>query len=536
MSHQPNEQPEELFAVTALAEIPKILTLLDRNPHSPTYGCFDRLHWHYKVTDFPSGMSQEFVWPLALAYATPARDNRFHGCEILREWVRAGVSFAARRSHADGSCDDYFPFERADGAAAFSLLAAVESCRLLDLREAGFEAFFNRRAGLLAHRRESGRLTNHQALIALALQRVGEFTGESRWDGAIDARVKEILEWQSGEGWFPEYEGFDPGYHTLTIWCLACLHEARPESALRSAIESAVELASQFVHPDGSYGGEYGSRSTYNFFPAGFELAGTWLPSALTVNDRFLEGLAAGVAPCYADDRIIGHHVWNYLLAYRSFVKDRPAPEPRGSGRRYYPEAGMIVDRRNGCELYCALRKGGVFKLFRDRKLVASDTGWSVLQGASGHRNAVSNLMSDDYSADVQADRVDVGGVLGYAKHKQMTPLNNVLLRAFMLTVGRWFPDLVRRILQRLLITGTEKSPFSFTRRIEWTDGGWTVRDSLSGPWDEVEQVALGRDQTSNYNVMSRTFQAGQLEPWIDLTAGLRDLDGDAPLVHERRL
>jgi hypothetical protein len=32
----------DALASAALAEIPKILTLLDRNRHSPTYGCFDR--------------------------------------------------------------------------------------------------------------------------------------------------------------------------------------------------------------------------------------------------------------------------------------------------------------------------------------------------------------------------------------------------------------------------------------------------------------------------------------------------------------
>ena len=44
----------DLFAQEALKQIPKLLTLLDRNPHSPTYGCFDRNFWHYKIIDFPS--------------------------------------------------------------------------------------------------------------------------------------------------------------------------------------------------------------------------------------------------------------------------------------------------------------------------------------------------------------------------------------------------------------------------------------------------------------------------------------------------
>ena len=58
--------PRDLFAREALALIPKILTLQDRNAHSPTYGCFDRNFWHYKIIDFPSGMAAEFVIPVCV--------------------------------------------------------------------------------------------------------------------------------------------------------------------------------------------------------------------------------------------------------------------------------------------------------------------------------------------------------------------------------------------------------------------------------------------------------------------------------------
>src|SRR6185503_10479364 len=122
-----------LFAREALAQIPKLLTLLDRNPHSPTYGCFDRNYWHYKILDFPSGMAQEFVWPLALAYDTQLDRNPFFHRPSVRDWVHAGIGFADRSAHRDGSCDDYFPYERASGAAALSLLACVESYRLVRL-------------------------------------------------------------------------------------------------------------------------------------------------------------------------------------------------------------------------------------------------------------------------------------------------------------------------------------------------------------------------------------------------------------------
>jgi len=117
----------DLMARAALAHVPHLLTLLDRNRHSPTYGCFDRGFWHYRIVDFPSGMAQEFVFPLALAWETNLEGNRWFHHPDLREWAGAGVRYAAASGHRDGSADDYYPFERAAGATAFSLLAGLEA-------------------------------------------------------------------------------------------------------------------------------------------------------------------------------------------------------------------------------------------------------------------------------------------------------------------------------------------------------------------------------------------------------------------------
>ena len=207
----------DLLARAALAQIPKLLTLQDRNPHSPTFGCFDRNHWHYKIIDFPSGMAQEFAYPLALAYDTDLPDNPFFQKAALVDFVQAGISFAARSAHADGSCDDYFPYERAGGAAGFSLLACLESTTLLDLENSEALRFFELRATWLANHHETGTLTNHQALIALCLELAGRRLGTDRWKTATRLRIERVLEWQSSEGWYREYEGCDPGYLSLTV-------------------------------------------------------------------------------------------------------------------------------------------------------------------------------------------------------------------------------------------------------------------------------------------------------------------------------
>lgn len=527
--------PCDHLASQALELIPKLLTLQDRNRLSPTYGCFDRNFWHYKIIDFPSGMAQEFVWPLALACTLDIPGNPYHRSETIREWVRAGILYAASSAHPDGSCDDYFPFEKAGGAAAFSLLACAESYRLLNLNEPAALEFFARRADWLAHHHESGQLTNHQALIVCCIDSVADLTGITRWQSARETRLARVLEWQNPEGWFQEYEGCDPGYHTLTISLLARIYERSPSPALHEALSRAIRLAAEFIHPDGSFGGEYASRNTYNFFPHGFELFGRHMPEALSINDAWLKGATAGLAPCHADDHILGHHAWNMLLAWQDYVQNRPSATARCRHSVSFPNAGLAIRRDERRELYLALNKGGVFRFFRDGQCIASDTG--VTLRMNDGRIAVSHLI-DHYNAHETENTIEISGTMGWAKQKAMTPLRLIALRMIMLCGGRFHPDLVRKMLQKILITGKKTAPFRFKRRVSLhDDGSLHVYDHVEAEsWTNVERAAIGCDQTSIYVVMSRTFQQAQLYPWTDLTHLLHSLPSGQPLVSNRML
>lgn len=544
----------EAFARRALADIPKLLTLQDRNPHSPTYGCFDRNHWQYRILDFPTGMAQECVWPLALAWATDLPDNPYRGNPALRQWIEAGIRYAPRGSHGDGSTDDFFPYERAVGATAFSHLACVEAMALIGLDDPALAAFFVRRAGWLGRRRESGRLSNHEALVALCLARTLDRFGATMLAPLLDSRVERLLSWQHDEGWFWEYDGCDLGYQTLTIGLLAALYDRAPTPVLEAALRRAVDFTVDFVQPDGSFGGEINSRNTYNFFPHGFETVGTWLPQALAVNDRVAAAVAAGRAPCYADDHMIAHHLWSYLLAARHWRPARPDPAVLARPARvYHPAAGLLIDRRGGLDLYAAVNKGGVFKLFRDGVLVASDTGPSLT--LRDGRTAVCHMIAGrpvgrpvgrpaDQGGGVQvdADGITVAGRTGWAKQRLMRVVDSLLLRGFMLVLGRLFPDLVRRLLQRLLITNARPAPFRFERRIGWRDGRLTVTDRITpepgGPgWDAVAAAGIGGHQTSIFVIQSRVYQPGQMvAPWLDLTDRVRRLPPRAPLDLTREL
>jgi len=62
------------------------------------------------------------------------------------------------------------------------------------------------------------------------------------------------------------------------------------------------------------------------------------------------------------------------------------------------------------------------------------------------------------------------------------------------------------------------------------------LRGANSSSWSKVEAAGIGASQTSIYVVMSRTYQAGQLQPWLDLTPKLRALKDGEPLKLSREL
>jgi hypothetical protein len=523
----------DALARAALAEIPKLLTLQDRTPTSPTYGCFDRIYWHYRMIDFPCGMSQEFVLPLALVWSLDLPDNPYRGEPEIARWAEAGIRYAARAAHADGSCDDYYPYERAAGAAAFSLYACLEASAILGIGDdPEIAAFLKLRAHWLATHQESGQLSNHEALISACLARMAERYGADEWEPHLQRRLARLRSWQDAEGWFNEYGGADPGYLSLTIGLLADLDQRRPDLGLRGPIAGAVRFLATLVHPDGTVGGGYTSRGTTNFFPHGFEIAGGWLPEALALNDLALTPLSEGRQSCYADDHIIGHHLWSWMTTWAAWREARPAGDPLPTSTHDFQAAKLLVDVRGDTRLYCGWSRGAAFKLYRGDQLLRADTGPS-LQTDKG-RVAVTHLEGIE-SIDRGETHLHVTGRMAWAKATRLTPAKSIVLRVIMLTVGRFFPDLIRKLLQKLLVTGRKDAPYRYARRLDWAGGGWTLTDTITadGDWADVTQIGVGGFQTSTTTIMARLWAPEQLQPWDDWTD--RIVPG-APLTVTRRL
>lgn len=103
------------YSDRALAQVPRLLSLQDRNEFSRTYGCFNREYWLCRTLDFPSSIAQFGVHSLALAYTQPFPDNPYYKQPKILLWALAAIDYWIRIQRPDGSFDEFYPNERGWG-------------------------------------------------------------------------------------------------------------------------------------------------------------------------------------------------------------------------------------------------------------------------------------------------------------------------------------------------------------------------------------------------------------------------------------
>lgn len=547
---QPRETtPRERYLDAALSAIPRILAAVDRNEFGPSYGCCDREYWHYRTAAFPSEMYQEAALPLALAYRHALPRGNWQGDARLAEAAVAILRFSARSAHADGSGDDYYPQERALGATVFSLQAAVEAYRLLELDDRELRTFLIRRARWVADHDESGRLTNHHALAALALWRTGQLFDDARLREAARERVRRVVAWQSSEGWWPEYDGADPGYQTVTIDCLAKLQREAEFDGLEASLRRGVEFCRPFQHLDGGYGGEYGSRGTRHFYPHGMELLAAKIPAAAELADGYLRALPTEAAAHWDDDRMYVHRVANLLEAYLDFSPRRAACEVADDGDstddRHFPAAGIFTIRTVREQFITSTARGGNFYYYRSDANgceSVNDSGL-VVEFADG-RLAVSQThgASRDVQAvhapgDGQLTSLVVSGPLHYVRFERATPMKQALLHFLAGSLGAAGRTVLRKLLQRRVIAARRPAPLRLTRTFQ-LGTSWEVHDvvELTEPRIHVSRLAFSSDLQAAYTAATNVFHGGLRQPWHDLREFVERLNRERRVVIVREL
>lgn len=475
--------------------LPRLLALFDRDATSASCGMGDRYHWAWGLIDFGNGTMQGAAHGLAVLWKNglwPYATER----ELFLQRIADIFAAAAKLTRRDGSLEEAFPHEGSycvTALVAFDLLCALDLLKddVSDSTASEWKATVAPMINFLLKSDETHAIiSNHLATAAAALTRWHACTGCLRSERKASELLSAILHHQSAEGWFKEYDGADPGYQTLCTCYLADVHDFRPDWNLIQPLKRSMEFLIHFAHPDGSFGGTYGSRSTRFYYPAGIEQLAPLIPEANSLRSFMrtnISTMRTVTLTCMDAPNLVP--MFNaYCRAATLYGKTEEDPRPelhlpaftlRSS--RSFPEAGLVVD--GGLRHYTIIstHKGGVVAHFKDGKRTLSDSGVVVRRpdgktGSSQGYRPENNLM-------VEEEKITVEAPIMTMPKRLPRPAEFLLLRILCCTLFRvrYFREWTKRMIVRHLITKKDEWPV-MNRRIILLGEDLTVRDELSAP------------------------------------------------------
>lgn len=473
--------PSQAYLDEIRANLPRLLALVDRDATSDTYGMGDRYYWAWGLIDFGNGTFQGManglarlwhhgLWPYDTSKNTFLKriDSLYRGARKL--------------TRSDGSLEEAFPREGSfcvTALVAFDLLVAYEllSEELDALTKEQWLLIIRPMIMYLKRAEETHAvISNHLATAVAALARWHHLTK----DESVEARARElldrILDHQSTEGWFLEYQGADPGYQSLCTYYLADVHKMRPDWHLLEPLRCSIKFLWHFAHPDGSFGGLYGSRCTRFYYPAGILVLADEIPEAAALA-RFMAssiGKQQVVTLSSIDEPNLvptfNAYCWAAALENRPTIKSSESllTLPARSATPFhinFPEAGVFIDRGREHYTIIATSKGGVVYHFATDHAPLINAGIVV-------RHISGRLGSTQGMAKIQTEKSEglmtvLAPIMPMPKNKP-GPWQFLALRFLCMTLFRSYRvrEWVKQALVRMLITGGKPWPIDNKRTI----------------------------------------------------------------------
>lgn len=482
--------PKHLFSAHALQGIRRLVAHVDRNPASALHGAVNRDRWAWKVSDFTDGTYLGAIYPLALLHAGAVEGAAaWRGNDVLFEWISACFDYAARLQRRDGAFDMAYYGEGGPSPTGHVLYYFGAAFRLVgDVLPADTRGrvvqLLDRAADRLTRLPEAyGQITNHQAQYAAAMEFAAQRAGREDWRMHGATILRAILESQHVEGWFPEYGGADPSYQLLCLYYLDAYYRLRPTPELEQAILRGLEFCSHFDHPDGTYGGLYGSRATGLYYPAAPEAWADRSPAAASLAARMRRAVADGRTPTPVDVDL--RNLIILCAMYLTAAQHAPAGEPPPQdppARADFPGAGLFVRRTLNYTAVLGAARGGVLRVWDARSGARLlDDGGVLAETTDGAYWTTQRLGLSTWQADGEAVRVTAD--FGDAVRLRLTPWRMIVLRLLGVTVCRipGFGAWLNRFLARMAISGTQRRPLQLERSVAFTETDVTVEDRLSG-------------------------------------------------------
>jgi hypothetical protein len=508
------------------AVLPRVLALFDDNPISRTRGLGDRVYWSWKLIDYANATPQGLIHGLALLATSGKLPWNIERASIVAR-IDAAIEATRRQCAADGSLVEAFPNEKSfcvTALIAFDILCAADAL-VGDVDAATLARWRGVVAPMIAflvkYDETHAIISNHLATAAAALSRWTEHCDDDHARRRTREILDIILRHQSDEGWFMEYDGADPGYETLGLGYLADIFVRHPSDDLRAALGRSLRFLAYAAHPDGSFGGMYGSRNTRFIYPAALELLAGDFPAAAALAGFARRSIQARTVPTLStmDDPNLAPMFNSYCRAFCSGpVRDiRPAETlPCQSSERWrlsFAGAGLHIDNDRTHYTIVSTLKGGVVCHFnKDDRMPRSRIDAGVAIDVGG-RIFTTQAPSRQNRIEIDADRLIVESEFVAAISEQQTPFKMIVLRMLSLTVfrSRALLEIVKRMLVRRLITNKSTAGIRNRRTITFGPDP-AISDDLPGSKD-LRRIVTDRPFRSIHMASSGYWQIGDDRP-----------------------
>lgn len=513
------QQVHTFLADTANRALPRILTQICRDPDSHCYGACDRDWWHYKIRDFPSIILQQAGYTLALAaeYGWRSRSRSSWGMlpqtvagassprqSSVRQLAAATARFWNHRALKHGAFEEYYPYEQGYPPTAFATLASAKLTHMDIISTDEILPGLAVAARQLLSRFEA-RAANQQIAGTAALAVIRSIAPRLVPESGLQEILARVLALQHDEGWFPEYDGPDLGYLSVSIDCLYDIHDHTADPRILPAIRKAAHFIRWFVLSPAGGAGMHNSRNTDYITPYGL------VRLALEERDPLIVATVAKVFSRQAgsdqssssahsfhpfdavDDRYwchyIGHSVFRAVLLLQNLGWDsRSQPVAGTNSPRQTTETPdhrppiasrtgsghALLTSAAGATALVSTRKGGVLTAVWPDGSSASDFGWLI---QTPDNLLVTHWWSTAWEIDISDHAALTKGWLVAHKEQASTPWKHGLLRIASFLLGHRLIG----VLKRLVIFKKPLRSHHLTRRITWEGETLVITDTISG-------------------------------------------------------
>lgn len=456
---------------------PRVLTQVNRDQHSSSFGSFDRNWWHYKIRDFSSIILQQGGYLFHELSKLKEFENQ---TEFFHKISLASVDFWTKRGLKKGAFEEYYPWENGYPPLAFSTLAAAKLIYENKYTSNETSSALKIAASKLKTRFEN-RAANQQIAGLAALSVIKKINPALISNEEFEQIVLKTLLLQDAEGWFMEYDGPDLGYLSVSLDCLWDLYDYTKDIRFLDSAEKAFLFISDLIIEFDGNIGMHNSRNTDYIVPYGIarflSVENEVLQSkALKTIDILYRDLSSADHFFNAiDDRYwshyIGHSVARAQNVLSKSVSLKQTIELQKKNKLYFKNAGYRLISNDQTSIFISCKKGGIITL-KNESGFYSDFGFILF---NKNQQFVNHWWNDQLTTENKNDEILIQGQLVGHQDNNSNPYKHSILRLLSFIFGHHIINL----LKKQLIFKDKKSNYTFERKISFEQNKMVIFDKI---------------------------------------------------------